>query len=93
MKSLMLVMMLSVSSFSFAGDIKMCAVQANETCKEYKGDDFKICHETEMLYCLSAYGHKSNTLKSNPICMKYCSMIEDRDQRNLCYTTCSRLEM
>lgn len=85
MKKLVIAMML-VSS-SYASVIKICAVQANEICKELQGKDFQDCHRFQMDMCLDYYN--GGEFKSAKSCDEVCWLIESPSERKACLQECS----
>ncbi|GEM_PF-4529147 len=90
MKKLLAILGLALLMTSVsASTIKICAVEASEVCAEITNRaDYQQCHSAIMASCLEDY---SNGYKSAPACVKQCSTIPERTQRELCLRTCSPL--
>ncbi|ATH08446.1 hypothetical protein BIY24_10945 [Halobacteriovorax marinus] len=87
MKKLIAIIGLTLmTSAASASVLKVCAVQANETCAEITNrEDFLQCHNAIMQMCLD-YGN--GNYKSVPACERYCNSLPEPTQRQICLQTC-----
>ncbi|POB14693.1 hypothetical protein [Halobacteriovorax sp. DA5] len=89
MKKLLLAATLFISINASANQIKICAMEAQETCKELTNkEDFYTCFNSVRDYCIDNYMYQSGN-KSMPWCFDECALVQDEAQRNLCYETCT----
>lgn len=89
MKKLLVLATLVLSVNASASIYKICAMQAQEVCKELTNkEDYLACHEAQMDWCLDEYSYKSGN-KSMPWCYDECALVADEAQRQLCYETCN----
>lgn len=89
MKGLLVAATLVLSVNVSANVMKICAWQAEETCRELTNrDEFNTCFQTQMDWCLDDYNQMKGN-KSMPWCYDECALVADEAQRNLCYETCN----
>jgi len=88
MKKIIVALMLGLSITNVSANvIKVCAKQAEETCRELRDrEDFMRCFNNQRDFCMDdIYGGYKLNLNS---CEEYCWTLPETTMREICLQTC-----